>query len=39
MTSEQQKTIYDFESMAKRRAKQHPKISPDELVLKALDTF
>jgi hypothetical protein len=39
MTSEQQKTIYDFESMAKRRAMQHPNISPDELVLKALDTF
>lgn len=39
MTAEQQKTIYDFESMAQRRAMQHPTISADELVIKALDTF
>jgi len=39
MTTEQQQTIYDFERMAKRRAEQFPTIQPDELIIRALDTF
>ena len=35
----EQITITNFEFMAKRRAKQHPQATPDELVELALDTF
>ena len=39
MVEEEERLITNFEFMAKRRAKQHPQATPDELVELALDTF
>lgn len=39
MEEEEQRVIESFEYMAVRRAKQHPKATPDELLVLALDTY